>query len=109
MLVKNLKPCLIELNHEGALYKLMPIGCAGDSVEVPDSIQSVGFFQRLVKAGHVWATMPEPKPAEKAVIDDGDEKGQLIAQLADIGIKADRRWSVEKLTQTLTEAENNVY
>lgn len=40
----------------------------------------------------------EDAPAEP------DEKTDLIAQLAELGVKADRRWSVERLKAAIDEA-----
>lgn len=49
----------------------------------------------------------EPSPSESKKI-AGDEKDELIARLAELGVKADRRSSVAGLRKTVEETERRL-
>ena len=55
---------------------------------------------------NVQITEQEPEQAAKEVNEpsEDDQKEELISQLADLGVKADKRSSVEKLQEKLDES-----
>lgn len=65
--------------------------------------------QRLLTFGHIEhvAADPEPAPAEPETETDLSDldKAELLARAKDLGIPADGRWGVDKLTAAIQEHE----
>lgn len=63
--------------------------------------------QRLLAFGHIEleAADPEPAPAEPETDLSDLDKAELLARAKDLGIPADGRWGVDKLTAAIQEHE----
>src|SRR5574343_164031 len=113
MKLKNKRPCLITITHEGATYSLMPVGCDDSEKELPDSAYDLHFVQSLIQVGHVEVTSPPvaraPGPNSSVPVSsdseqESNEKDEVIAKCVAAGITADRRWSIKRLTEALAKA-----
>jgi len=113
MKIKNKRPCLISITHQGATYSLMPCGCNDSEKELPDSAFETHFVQSLIKIGLVEVTVPpaDCAPGKQSSEQDSsdpeqeaNEKDALIAKCVAVGITADRRWSIKRLTEALAKA-----
>lgn len=63
--------------------------------------------QRLLAFGHIELETadPEPAPAEPETGLSDLDKAELLARAKDLGIPADGRWGVDKLTAAIQEHE----
>lgn len=70
-----------------------------------NSYKQLGFMV-ISKVGDNSFAEPSQAEAEDALdeLPEADEKEQLIAELSELGVKADKRSSVEKLQEKLDEA-----
>lgn len=102
-------------NHDRSLG--LPGGVvieAGKSQDVPgwDKMSKHKVVAKWLESGILSAgkssKKDEPEVAENVQVteevDEDSEKESLIAQLAELGVKADKRSSVEKLQEKLDEA-----
>lgn len=60
--------------------------------------------QRLLAFGHIEHVATEPEPEPEVGLSDLD-KAELLARAKDLGIPADGRWGIDKLTAAIQEHE----
>lgn len=61
--------------------------------------------QRLLAFGHIELEVADPEPAEPETDLSDLDKAELLARAKDLGIPADGRWGVDKLTAAIQEHE----
>lgn len=91
----------ITNNYHSVIILPRNVGIAiGASVDYPEwnKIKDMPNIKWYVDNGHLSVE------AGETVQDEADDKDSLIEQLAELGIKADKRYSVEKLQEKLDEA-----
>lgn len=67
------------------------------------ALQDNPIIRAWVKAGILLVVSEDPKSGPQSAVTD--EKDELIARLAELGVKKNRRSSVESLQEALVEAE----
>lgn len=83
----------------------------GQSIDIPDSVAqnrivSVWIGKGMLTVnGKAKASAAKPEDPAKGEADEGDEKDQIIAELAELGITRDKRTSLPNLRTTLEEAK----
>lgn len=97
---------IIKNSYMGPLFVGSVEIPAGKTADVPEwgEIKGKGIYPTWIEAGVI--EVEGPVDPEKPVETKPDEKDQLIADLEALGIKADRRKSVETLQAELEAATN---
>lgn len=98
MFVKNTSARLITINVKGEKpVRVLPGN--NPAVEISKAAEKLTFTQLLLKKG----ALREASQVE-TVVENDDEKDQLVADLKELGVEVDSRWGVKRLKAELEKA-----
>lgn len=98
MHLKNNAARLITINMpNGDSFDIIP--GVNQTTEVPNEARKLAFVKRLLASGDLV------EAAGEQAEDEPDERAELVADLEALGVKADGRWSIDRLKAELEKAQ----